>query len=253
MGLKSCIRTLVDDAVRFVALCEIIAAVASLALAGMMAERDDVFKSGDWKHPRRSWFVDSVALYGLLMLLSGSLGMVGSSKCKGFCLDLHALVTILLVSAQSVVVCVFFADRSALEGLGAKDPYGDLTAAIAWIEHNSVGSIAIAATVFSVQLAGFLLAWSVRLCCRAGGHDPNAHEDFEEFEYEYAPLPPTQDSFEFSKYGEGGPQAPNRTLSNLQKKYAETFKQAGPAPQDGLGRPLLGQEAASAVPYPTVV
>ena len=249
MTFKTCMRTLVDDGIRFVALCEIIAGVAALVAAVAMIEENSVFSSGDWKHLSRSWFVLVVFTYGVLMVVCGGLGIFGSSVCKGFCIDLHALITILLVSFELVLVALFvIMDRSEFEDLGKRDPYGAATLAIAWVEDNPVGSIAIAATAFSVQTLGFLLSWVTRICCR--GPREADHEEFEEFEYEYAPLPlPTegaqqqQQNFQFSAYetknsGEHRPTAPtmSRSLSSLKQKYRETFKITD---EDPSKRPLL--------------
>merc|ERR1711904_195727 len=234
MTLKSCTKTLVDDTIRFVGFCEIIGAAAALVFAGTMVEENSVLSSGDWKHLSRSWFVYSIAGYGLVMLVSGFLGMFGSATCKGFCLDLHALVTILVVSLELVLVGIYVADRTALEKVGAKDPYGDMTSAISWVEENRVGSIAIVATVFSVQVSGFLLAWVVRMCC--GAVSGGSHEEFEEFEYEYAPLPLNREAQEEfllpSNQDQTNASAPS--LSSLQKKYRDTF----------LAKPLAGNAGA---------
>ncbi|QDZ20001.1 hypothetical protein HOP50_03g25190 [Chloropicon primus] len=252
MTVKSCMRTLVDDTVRFMALCETVAALAALVFAATIVEQNDVFGSGDWKRPARSWFVCAVAGYGAVMLAAGCLGMCGSLKCKGFCLDLHALLTILVVSFELVLLSIYLVDRTALEDLGGKDPYGDLTSALRWVEGNRVGSMAIAVTLFSVQVTDFLLAWSVRICC-SGREKIGTHEEFEEFEYEYAPLPPNQQDFQFSSYEQNGPSSATRSISDLQKKYKETFNVKDPTVHDDFGKPLLGAAAATAVPVPLQV
>ncbi len=69
-------------------------------------------------------------------LKCGTLGLFGSSTCNGFCLDSHALTAILLVSAELMVLCLYVADRSALEKLGSKDPFGHLTRVLTWVETN---------------------------------------------------------------------------------------------------------------------
>lgn len=222
--LRNCIRTCVDDSVRFVAFVEIIAAVALLVLGGRMVALDHILASGDWKHFEKCWFVYTLAIYAVGLILCGTLGMFGSSICKGLCLDLHALCTLLLASVELVFLCIYFLDRASLEKLGAKDQYGDFTKAIQWIENNQAPFIACMATIVSIQAVGFFLAWSVRLCCgssMSSAKDSDCtDDDYHDYGYEYAPIQQTpygsdrNNPFRFSEYS-----TPEAASSGRQSKY----------------------------------
>jgi hypothetical protein len=122
-------------------------------------------------------------------------------------------LTLLLLSAELVLLSIYFLDRGSLEKLGTKDPYGDFSHAIEWIEHNQGPFIACMATILSIQAVGFMLAWSVRLCCSSNAEataiDQAVEDDY--YGYEYAPIHQTPPSsyanardqsnpFRFSEY-----------------------------------------------------
>ena len=86
--MRNCFRTCLEDSVKFVSFVEIIAAVAALVFVGIILERDHIFANSDWKHLNHCWVVYSLFFYALALILCGTLGMIGSSICKGLCLDL---------------------------------------------------------------------------------------------------------------------------------------------------------------------
>jgi len=165
----------------------------------------------------------AVTLYGLALLKCGTLGLFGSSTCNGFCLDFHALVAILLVCAELMVLGLYASDRSALEKLATKDPFGHLQCVMTWVEANQVGFIAIAATLLSLQCVGFILAWSVRICCRA--ETKSGAGDLMESDYEYAPLSP-------GTYG-------SPSVASIKQQYKQTFNSNGDVAHK---QPLLGKD-----------
>ncbi len=68
MAVRSCMRTCVDDSVRVVAFCQIIAATAALVFAVRMIVEDGIMKTGAWKDLSQTWFVLAVTLYGLALV-----------------------------------------------------------------------------------------------------------------------------------------------------------------------------------------
>ena len=69
---RRCVKTCVDDTVKFIAVCEIIASLAALAFGvKLIVETESSFDV------RQNWFVYAVTLYGVLMFSSGILGMLG--------------------------------------------------------------------------------------------------------------------------------------------------------------------------------
>lgn len=90
--VKSCARTCVDDCIRFMAFCQLLAGGAALVFAARMMYAESFFSSGDWKHVDRSWFVYTVAIYGMVMVSGPShpanaacLASVKPGGCKKCC------------------------------------------------------------------------------------------------------------------------------------------------------------------------